>query len=322
MRLHTIGVVFLASGAFAQAPNPTHARQQFDQRNYDAAKVEFTALAKTSPNDVTIRLYLGRIAIQQNDADEAVKQLERCGEIDDRNAECHAYLGDALGVAAQHASKFRQPFLAKRIKKEFEHAVELDPGCIEGRFGLVQFYMYAPGIMGGSAEKAVEQATELEKRNKLRGALAFATLANHDKKTPEAIAAYNRAIAAAPDSTVGYYSLVNVYSRDKQWSEAFATVDRLIARVPAERNALLAITRLAALSGEQMARGEDAARKWLANPPADATTATISSAHARLGGLYEKMGRKDQARAEFEQALKINPRNEEAKKGLETARPG
>lgn len=324
MRAALLGVLFVASFALALHAQPTpslaHAKQLYDARNWDAARQEFVALARATPNDVTPVLYLGKIAMAQNDADESVKQFEQCVKIDDNNADCHAWLGNALGSTAMRASKFRLPFIAKRTKKEFDRAVELDPRNVEARWGEMQYYMRAPGFLGGSMDKAREQAAEIDKYDKLRGALAYATLAEKDKKTAEAEAAYQRAVAAAPDSVVGYNGLVNLYVREKRWSEAFGMLDRASARIPTEQNVLLAVARVAYLSGEQLPRGEEAAKQWLANPPKSASVNSRAGAHLRLGNIYEKTNRKELARAEYERALHLNPKLEDAKKALDGVR--
>ena len=299
------------------APSLTHAKQLFDGRNYDAARVEYSALAKATPHDVVPELYLGKIALAQNETEESIRHFEQCAKIDDSNADCHAWLGNALGNAAMRANKFKLPFLAKRTKKEFDRAVDLDPGNIEGRMGELQYYMQAPGFLGGSMEKAREQAAALDKVSKLRGAYATAILAAHEKKIAEEEAAYQRAVAVAPDSGLGYNGLVNVYVREKRWAEAFAMLDRVAARIPTERNIPLVVARVAYLSGEQLARGEETAKQWIANPPKDASTNSKAAAHFRLGNRYEKTGRKELARSEYQQSLSINPKLDDAKKALD-----
>ena len=297
-----------------------HARMLFDTRSYDAARAEFTALARTLPTDVTPVLYLGRIALAENDIEGGIRQFERCAEINERNAECHAWLGNALGMAAQHTSKFKLPFLAKRTKREFDRAVELDPNNLDGRMGELQFYVFAPGMFGGSVDKAREQAAEIEKFNKLRGAIAFGIIADHEKNAHDSQVAYERAIAAAPDSGAGYFGLVNAYARDKDWARAFQVVDRFQARNPGDPLGRSVVARLAALSGEQLPRGEEAARHWLANPPHDASANMMASGHVRLGAIYEKTGRRELARGEYERAAALNPKSDEAKRALDGVR--
>lgn len=259
---------------------------------------------------------LGRAALRRNDVDAGIRHFENCVRLDDLSSSCHAWVGNALGSVAERTSKLKLPFLAKRIKKEFDRAVELDPENLEGRWGLMQYYLQAPGMFGGSKTKAREQAAEIEKLNKLRGALAFGLLADKDRNVKEAETAYQRAIAAAPDSVAGYNALVNVYVREKRWTEAFGVLDQVMSRIPSEHGAWLAVARVAYLSGEQLARGEELAKRWIAGPPRDASVNARSVSHQRLGAIYEKTGRTELARTEYGRAVSINPRNEDAKRSL------
>ena len=290
MRTHVVSLALSASVAPAITAQGSlaHAKQQFDARNWDVAKQEYALLARSLPGDVAAVYYLGRIAVQQNDTDEAIRQFERCVSIDEKNAECHAWLGNALGMTAQRTNKFKLPFLAKRTKREFDRAVELDPANLDGRMGEMQYYLFAPGMFGGSIEKAREQAAEIDRRDKFRGALAAGTIADHEKDSRAAEAAYTRAIVVAPDSVAGYNSLANMYVREARWSDAFATLDRMAARIPAEHNVPLRIARVAVLSGEQLPRGEEVVKRWIANPPPQANSDNKAIAHLRLGQIYEK----------------------------------
>jgi tetratricopeptide (TPR) repeat protein len=183
--------------------------------------------------------------------------------------------------------------------------------------GELQYYLFAPSMFGGSIEKAREQAAEIDKRDKLRGAIAFAIIADHEKDAKGTEAAYQRAIAVAPDSVAGYSGLVGLYTREGRWADAFAVLDRIAARIPSEHNVPIRMARLAAMSGEQVQRSEEAVKRWIANPPTQATTDNRATAHLRLGQLYERTSRRELARGEYEQALKINPRMEEAKRALD-----
>ena len=298
----------------AQAPSYAHAKQQFEARNYDAAKVELSALTRSMPGDVAPVILLGRIALNEGDVDEGIRQFERCVRIDDGSPDCHFWLGNALGNAAQHANKFRQGLLARRVKTEFERAVQIDPVRVEARIGLVQFYLLAPGFLGGSMTKAREQAAEITRYNRHRGDIAVGAIAEHEHDIAGAEAAYRRAIVAAPDSGGGHYALIALYARQQKWAEAFTAADRLLAAVPADRNALLVVARLAATSGTQLPRGEQAAKQWLANPPREAGDVAKAVAHFRLGVIYEKLGRRDAARAEYDVATRLDPKNDEARR--------
>jgi tetratricopeptide (TPR) repeat protein len=310
--------------AAQESPSLSHAKHLYDARNWDAAKQEYALLARSMPADAAPAYYLGRIAIQQGDTDEGIRQFERCTAIDEKNAECHAWLGNALGMTAQRTSKFKLPFLVKRTKKEFDRAIDINPTNLDGRMGELQYYLYAPGMFGGSIEKAREQAAEIDRHDKLRGAIASGVIADHEKDTKAAEAAYQRALGVllviAPDSVAGYNGLANLYVRQSRWSDAFATLDRIAVRIPMEQNLPLRIARVAVLSGEQLPRGEEVVKRWIANPPSQANSDTKAVAHLRLGQIYEKTSRRNVARTEFEQAVRLNPKLDEAQKALDAVR--
>jgi tetratricopeptide (TPR) repeat protein len=107
-----------------------------------------------------------------------------------------------------------------------------------------------------------------------------------------------------------------LYQREERWADAFATYDRLLKRRPDEMAAHFQIGRTAALSGLSLERGEQSLRLWLTKPPKDARTASLAGAHHRLGQIYHKRGRLDAARSEYEEAIRLDPRNEDARSSL------
>jgi Tfp pilus assembly protein PilF len=66
-----------------------------------------------------------------------------------------------------------------------------------------------------------------------------------------------------------------------------------------------------------MERGERELRYWLSSAPSTAPIVTQSGAHMRIAMIYEREGKKDAARTEYQTALSLNPKNSEAKKMLE-----
>lgn len=312
-----LAAVCVAAPLAAQAPSLGHARTLMEARNYEAAKIEYAVLARTSPNDPQPLIGLGQVAMAEDNADAAIRHFERCVSVRDDLSDCHLWLGTAVGMSAQHASKLRLPFVARRAKKEFERAVELDPNSIEARSGVLQFYLLAPGFLGGDVARARVEAGAIGRRNSMRGALAMAMIDERSKMLPEAEADLKRAMAVAPDSQVANSAQIGFYSRQKRWADAFAALDRFVARFPAEKNAWLTAARLSVQSGDQIVRGEAAVRRWIADPPEDAAPRVHSIAHERLGWFHERAGRKEQARVEYQRAVALDAKNEDARKALE-----
>jgi len=263
---------------------------------------------------------MGRLTYAQGNSGTAVDWFEKAVHGDDANATYHLWLGNALGDEAQKASKFRQPFLARRVKNEFERAVALDPRSVLARQGLVDFYSIAPGIMGGDMNKARLQADEMLKLSPMRGHYALARIAERQKDTVTAEKELRASVAAQSDSTFGYANLAGFYRRHTRWDDAFATWDALMKARPDYAAAHANWGVYSALSGRNYERGERELKYYLANIPSDASPTTISVVHFRLGQIYEKTQRAELARAEYNAALKENPKNDDAKKALAALR--
>lgn len=291
-----------------------------DDRKFDAARSEVDALLKHNAKDDVALNCMGRTYIAEEKAGDAQKWFERAIDANDKVAVHHLWLGNSIGEQAQRASKLKQPFMAKRIKSEFERAVALDPNLIDGRHGLIQFYSQAPGIMGGSMDKAKEQAREIGKLNAWRGHWEMAQLLERDKDFAGADKEFQAAVTAAPDTNATYLYLGAFQRRQKKYAESIATYETLLKRKPDAVNTHLNIAYSLYQSGQDVAREEKETRTWLEKMPADAAKANQAVAHFLLGHVAEKQGKKDVAKAEYQQAVTLNPGNGEAKKALEALR--
>jgi tetratricopeptide (TPR) repeat protein len=288
-----------------------------DQK-YDEARAEAQALINKNGSDDVALHCMGRIFSAMDKSGEAVGWFEKAIKANEKVSVHHLWLGNALGDQAQHANKLKLPFLARRVKSEFEKAVELDPSSVDGRHGMIQFYAQAPGVMGGSMDKAKEQAREIEKLNAMRGHWEMAQLLeNKDKDPTGAEREYTAALSAAPESTFAYNGLAQFYRRQKKYDESVAVYERLLKAKPEALNARLNIGYTLAVSGQNLDRGAREIRDWLADPPKDAPAANTSFAHYVLGMIYDRQAKKDAARAEYQSALSFNPKNTDAKKALD-----
>src|SRR5262249_41780920 len=137
-----------------------------------------------------------------------------------------------------------------------------------------------------------------------------------DKDLAGAERELSAALTAAPDSNVAYNSLAQFYRRQKRYPEAVTIYDRLLKAKPEAINAHLSIGLSLAQSGQSLDRGEREVKQWLAEAPKDALPQNVSVAHYALGMIYDKQAKHDGAKAEYQTAITINPKNEDAKKAL------
>jgi tetratricopeptide (TPR) repeat protein len=230
----------------------------------------------------------------------------------------HLALGQAVGVQAPNASVVRQPFMARRIKSEFEKAIALDPNLLDAREGLIQFHLMAPGIMGGDPDKARAQQREIAKRDAARGRLAEASIAWHARDTVATERALRAAVAAAPDSAAPSIQLASRLASWGRGTEALAALDAFLTRQPQHVGARYQYGRLAVSNGGDLPRAERYFRALIADPswtPANFAPSR-AAVHARLGDALRLQGKKDAARSEYEAALKLDRQSQLAKDGL------
>ena len=310
--MRTALLLLLAQAALAQTPSDLYRERKFDELR----KAMHENLARNK-NDHLSMYWIGRSYEAEDKDGDAVSWLEKAVKLNDTSALYHAWLGNALGGEAGKASKLRQPFLARRLKSEFERAVQLDPKMLDPRFGLVEFYTQAPGVMGGSIEKAKLQAAEIGKLNVMQGHFADALIARRLKDVAGEEKAYKAALATVPDSVRTFYNMASFYRRQSRWDDALAVYDSLMKRYPNEIPVHASWGVTASQAGKQLDRAERELKTWLATPPKDANTQTHSFVHYSLGMVYQRTQRTELARAAYNEALKFNPQNADAKKALD-----
>jgi tetratricopeptide (TPR) repeat protein len=107
---------------------------------------------------------------------------------------------------------------------------------------------------------------------------------------------------------------LTILQNAKRFDEAFKIVDDRLARLPDETSTLYNLGRLSAVSGQHLARGEAALRRFLTLTTADPVRQ--SNAHYRLGMIKERMGDVPAAAAEYQAAIDLYPRHEPAAAAL------
>ncbi|HEY0063743.1 MAG TPA: tetratricopeptide repeat protein [Telluria sp.] len=92
--------------------------------------------------------------------EEAIKQAQQCVNAKSGDARCQLALGKALGAKAMNGGLLSAMGYASDIRNAFRKAVELDPRNLDARFSLLQYYLMAPGIVGGGTGKAENLAAQ------------------------------------------------------------------------------------------------------------------------------------------------------------------
>lgn len=258
----------------------------------------------------------GRAAMGRGDNDAAIEIMEKAVAQAPKSAEAHYWLGNAYGAKIQSAGMFAAAQYGSKITEEFEKAVALDPKYVDARYGLVQVYAGAPALMGGSIEKALEQAKEIKAVDPVVGHRAYAFVYLQQKKLDEAKQEYAAAIREQPGSAKAH-SFFGQYllNTEKNYPAAFAEFEAALKVDPRYMPAFYHLGRTASLSNTNLARGEEAVKKYLVYTPKE-NEPSLANAHYVLGVIYENAAKKTEAKQAFEAALKLNPTLKLALEGL------
>ena len=289
--------------------------QLFKNGKFEEARPAFEAIAKANPKDAEARSCLGQIELKASRYDKAVKWFEQAVSLSKTNIDHLLWLARAYG---RLASKQGAPFgagPARKCKATLEKVLTLAPDELRARHGLIEFHLEAPGIVGGSVKEAYRQAEEIRKRDSYEGLVALADLYLRDHKFDDAAKALESAIKEKPTGLKARYRLARVHLAAKRYDKAFATCEDILA-TPAEgrETAYLFIGEASIRSGEQLERGEAALKSYLESSASNASSRAV--AYVRLGNLHEKKQQPAQAKAAYEDALKLDKENKEAASAL------
>lgn len=288
------------------------ARTLYESGKPAEAEKLLKAIDDDSKEYAEAQYYLGRIAYDKKEYSDASGYFEEATEANEKNPDYFEWLGNTYGMIAKDANVVRQGFLAPKMKAAWEKAVALDPKNIDARLSLIEFYMQAPGFMGGSVEKAVETARQIIRLDAARGHQALGNVYDRDKKTAEAEKEYIAMVAAdAKYQPV----LVNFYLIKAEYDKAFKLVDAELQKHPDDMPLLYQYAKLCALSGKNLDRGEQYLKKYFTYTPKQ-NEPSHAGAYMRLGMIYEKRGNKAEAKKNYQAALQLDKKLKEAEDGL------
>ena len=350
----TLVLLALAAG-LAGGPvtaSPSDAAALIEAGHFKQARALVEPRLRANPNDAEALYLEARIQNAFGAKDEAIKLAERALELDQKNVYYHGALAQLYGEKAQVAGFVEQFSLARKAKEHLDHAMALDPRNWQALSGLVQFYVEAPGIMGGDKQKAQQIADQSVKSDPVHGWLMEARIAQEVKDNARMEQAYENAVKADPNDYNALVTLSSFYLRDgvKQYDQAEkyaraaikldparATAYSLLAaqmvythRFGADLDTLLAQAekadpddlapyfvagRTLVVVGQDFTDAERYLHKYLSQEP-EGMAPKHAYAHWRLGQLYQKSGKPAEARAEFEACLRLEPGFAPAKKDL------
>jgi tetratricopeptide (TPR) repeat protein len=255
----------------------------FEEKNYYGAERYFSKALSDDPENPVALFYLGRIANAKGERDDASEFFEKAIEKDPKNADYYAWNGINYIQILSSVDFMKQAIYAPKAQGALETAVALDPSHIEARIWLAGYYAQAPSFAGGSREKAREQ--------------------------------YERIFALDPDNIPALFNQGIMQQSFGETDAALQSFERILELDPEYYFACLQIGRLSRESGKYHTQGELSLKKFIDRAGEDFRDSK-DEAWWYLGDIYFQQGRTGDARKAYENAVALDPENEEYRKSL------
>jgi tetratricopeptide (TPR) repeat protein len=311
-----MGSAAIAGTTVQQEASLEAGRSAYEASEYQKAVMVLQAAAAKDPQNGDVQLLLAKSYLEMQEHDPAIKSAERAVTIDPQNSVYHEWLGRAYGEKADHASWFSAISLAKKTRKEFETAVQLDGKNYSARQVLIEFDCSAPGLVGGGEEKALPQIKQLAELDAAEGYYAAGNCRRQKKDFAAADEEFTKSLESHPRSAELIYDIGD-YAVKRSQPERLLTVAELGEQVaPADPRAKFFRGAALVLKKEKLESAERLLKEYVQKAPTRSGYPRPAAAHAWLGRLFEEQDEKEKAEKEFESALKLDPKNRMAQESL------
>lgn len=243
------------------------------------------------------------------DLDAATDHIEEAVERNPNNADYQFLLGGAYGQTAQSAGVIKQAILAPKIKRAFLRTVELNPEHVDARIALAQYYLMAPGIMGGDDDEGFRQLDEAAKRNELRGRMVKGAMLERKGRVADSENEWKTVTAKYPDNWNAQKSFGYFLLRRQRADEALKPMGRYLTLRPDTSDAFDSYGEVLLAAG-RVDEAITTLKKGLAMEP------TLGSSWLLIGQAYEKQQRMSDAKEAYQRVVQYD-RNEQRKKQAE-----
>jgi tetratricopeptide (TPR) repeat protein len=260
---------------------------------------------------------LARAYYSLDDFDAAAKNAEKAVQLKPTDASYHLLLGKSYGEKADRAGALSAMGLAKKAAAEFERALQLDPADKPARRALAEFYIEAPGIMGGGRDKARNLAAQVATTDPATSNWILGLVANKEKNWVEAENRFKAAVKASGGAASEWLELAHFYAWGKRWNEFESAIGNALSSNTKKPADLVNTAELLIGTGRNFPAASQVLKTYLSSSKKDEEYPAFR-AHFLLGQLYEKSGDKKQAadeyRAVLAQAQTYRPAQEALKK--------
>jgi tetratricopeptide (TPR) repeat protein len=269
----------------------------------DETIATLTRQISATPNNAQLSNLLCRAYYQLEEWNEAESSCRKAVSLDPESSDFHLWLGRVYGQKADRTNFVVAASLAGKVHAEFERAVQLNAKNLDARLDLSEFYVEAPGFMGGGEEKARQQAQSVGVLSKGREHWVFARIADHKKDAATAEGEYRQYIELSNGDSEAWLNLALFLRRQARIDEMEQAIVKLNQAPLSKAGSLVEAAEALYRTSRNYALAAQLLRRYMVVGPVE--DAPAFRAHYLLGEVLEKQGDKAAAATEYQASLQL-----------------
>jgi Flp pilus assembly protein TadD len=229
---HLLAFALVCTPVFATSADYERALELYQHTDYHAS---LNLLLPAQEKTVADLVLIGQDYFMMGDARRATEFFQQAVAAEPGNSVCHHWLGRAYGRRAETGNPFTALGYASKARQNFEKAVEIDPKNSEAVNDLFEFYLEAPGFIGGGMEKATKIADQIAEMNEAEGNYARARIEEKHKNYHRAEQHLRRAMELAPRQVGRVIDLAKFLAKQGRFEESertFVAAEKLAPDAP------------------------------------------------------------------------------------------
>lgn len=274
----------------------------------DEAIARLSASLAADPADAEAHNLLCRVYYQEERWDDAIHECETAVKLVPMDSGYHLWLGRAYGEKADSIHSIKAYGLAKKVREEFERAVQLDGESVDALSDLGDFYTAAPGIVGGGKKKAQGLVQTLEEHGPTQAHQLKGRLAEKDKNYALAETEFKAAVESSNHAADAWMSLASYYARRRQWDQMLvalhAGIDADAKAAKPGGPALVEAASLLSHNNQEPQLAIQLLKQYLDSPNQSADSPAFQ-VHTQLSRLLEQQGDHEGAQQQIEAATAL-----------------
>jgi tetratricopeptide (TPR) repeat protein len=214
------------------------------ERDFDRAKELFNAtefekslkiLQAIPEKNAAVFELMGRNFFLLGDYKRASEALEKAAQADPASSEIALWAGRAFGRRAENSNFLLAPGYASRARQYFEKSVQLNAKNLEALCDLFEYYLEAPGFLGGGMDKAEAIAARIAQVDVSEGHWSQAKLAEKRKEYANAEKQLRQAAEISPQRVGWLLELARFFAQRGRYEETeqyLAQAERMAPKNP------------------------------------------------------------------------------------------